>query len=191
MDTTRGSLLIRLRDHDDRIAWRDFYALYGPLVYRYARQRGLSDADSEDVRSHALQTVAEQIGKFDYRRDRGGLRAWLRRIVINRTIDMLRTMRGGHAHTSQLEQLIAHDDVDEVWEREWERTLLLHALNEVRARVPERTLQIFQLLVMEDKAVSDVAAIFGTSANQVYKAKSEVLAIVRELRQELLTTFEE
>src|SRR5215469_14934073 len=43
---TRASLLARLGDPLDRAAWQQFVELYGSLVYGFARQRGLQDADA-------------------------------------------------------------------------------------------------------------------------------------------------
>ena len=44
--TTRPSLLLRMRDARDHEAWHTFVELYAPLVYRFARKRGLQDADA-------------------------------------------------------------------------------------------------------------------------------------------------
>ena len=38
---TRPSLLRRIRDPGDTQSWRTFVDLYGPLIYRHARSRGL------------------------------------------------------------------------------------------------------------------------------------------------------
>jgi hypothetical protein len=38
---TRVTLLTRLKDGRDAEAWREFVHLYGPVVYRFARTRGL------------------------------------------------------------------------------------------------------------------------------------------------------
>ena len=46
--TTRPSLLVRIRDARDAEAWREFVRLYSPLVYRFARRKGLQDADAAD-----------------------------------------------------------------------------------------------------------------------------------------------
>ena len=43
---TRASLLVRLRDGNDSVAWQEFVRLYGPLIYGFARKRGLQDADA-------------------------------------------------------------------------------------------------------------------------------------------------
>ena len=55
---TRPSLLVRIRDNGDREAWRQFVDLYAPLVYKFARRRGLQDADAADLTQEVLQAVA-------------------------------------------------------------------------------------------------------------------------------------
>jgi hypothetical protein len=54
MPPTRASLLVRLRDRRDQTAWQEFVALYGPLVYGYARKQGLQDADQVAVNGRPL-----------------------------------------------------------------------------------------------------------------------------------------
>src|SRR5437763_3005071 len=55
---TRPSLLVRIRDAADREAWRQFVELYAPLVYRFARRRGLQDADAADLTQAVLNAAA-------------------------------------------------------------------------------------------------------------------------------------
>ena len=50
MNTTRTTLLSRLKTRSDAAAWSEFHRIYAPLLYRYARGRGLSRADAEEVR---------------------------------------------------------------------------------------------------------------------------------------------
>ena len=47
---TCASLLVRLSDPRDERAWAEFTEIYAPLVRRLARQRGMQDADAEDLR---------------------------------------------------------------------------------------------------------------------------------------------
>ena len=46
---TRPSLIVRLSDVDDVDAWDEFVTIYGPLVYRVARHRGLQHSDAQDL----------------------------------------------------------------------------------------------------------------------------------------------
>src|SRR5207249_11718846 len=54
---TRVTLLARIRDGRDADAWREFVQLYGPVVYRFARNRGLQDADAADLMQDVLRSV--------------------------------------------------------------------------------------------------------------------------------------
>ena len=57
MNTTRASLLIRIKDPDANEAWSQFHDLYAPLIYRYARRRGLNRHEAEDVRSECYEAI--------------------------------------------------------------------------------------------------------------------------------------
>ncbi|MEZ6090452.1 MAG: hypothetical protein R3C05_21010 [Pirellulaceae bacterium] len=46
---TRVSLILRLQIVDDRAAWEEFVGLYGPVVFRVARGRGLQAADADNI----------------------------------------------------------------------------------------------------------------------------------------------
>ena len=66
IDTTRVTLLARLRDAGDAGAWSQFHQLYGPVIYRYARRRGLQDADAADLTQDVLREVSQSIDRFEY-----------------------------------------------------------------------------------------------------------------------------
>ena len=48
-DSTRATLLLRLRDRTDSLSWQAFHQRYGELLLRYARSRGASAVDAEDI----------------------------------------------------------------------------------------------------------------------------------------------
>src|SRR5690348_17125338 len=60
---TRASLLVRIRDGRDTEAWQQFIQLYAPLVYGFARRRGLQDADAADLMQEVLRSVAAAAGR--------------------------------------------------------------------------------------------------------------------------------
>ncbi len=190
MDSTRKSLLVRIRDKQDRTAWQTFYDLYAPLLYRYARRRGLSHHDAEEIRSQVLETIARKIESYDYQPSRGRFRSWLRRLVVNKTIDAHR--RGNAiAGGSHIEDAAVAEDLSAAWDTEWRNARLAFGLERARARAPQRAYQIFHLLVIEEKEVRDVGEIFDTTPNQIYKAKSLVLSEVRRALAEFDLEFAE
>lgn len=88
--TTRISLLMRLRDTDNQDAWVDFVSVYRPVIYRFARQRGLQEADAQDLAQSVLAAVADRIPQWEPDDDRARFRTWLRRVAMNQTITMYR-----------------------------------------------------------------------------------------------------
>src|SRR5258708_39931037 len=74
---TRASLLARLGDPEDRIAWQQFVELYGSLVYGFARSRGLQDADAADLTQEVFLAVSNAMGGWQYDPKQGTVRGWL------------------------------------------------------------------------------------------------------------------
>lgn len=186
MDTTRVSLILRLRDLQNATAWGEFDALYGPLVYRYARAKGLSRDDAEEVRSQIMTAVVKQIGSFEYDRAKGGFKNWLRRLVHNKTVDLIRRRRERQAESSEFRALSDNEPgPDEVWETTWLQTHLRYCVEQLRGSVSEQTYRAFHMLVFEEREVDFVCRELDMNPNQVYKAKSRLLAMIREKMTEL------
>ena len=58
---TRASLILRLQDANDIVAWDEFAEIYAPVVYRSARRIGLQSADADDVVQEVLAAVARSV----------------------------------------------------------------------------------------------------------------------------------
>ena len=172
---------MRLRDPDDGDAWGQFHDLYSPMIFRYALARGLPHQDAEDVRSACYEAVVRHIRHFQYDQNRGGFKAWLRTLVATKTIDLIRKRREANAGSGELRELQAEEPgLDEVFEQEWKLQHLRYCVEQIRGEVPEQTYQAFQMLARDGESVPAVCEKLGMNANQVYKAKSRVLQLVRE-----------
>lgn len=180
-NTTRASLLIRLRDGSDSDAWNEFHNLYAPLLYHYAQARGLNHDDAEDVRSECYASLVRQLQEFDYDRSKGSFKAWLRTMVSRRVIDRLRKRRELRADTATLRELPCEEPSDdETWDVEWQRQHLRFCVELVRPGVSIQTWQAFRMLAEDNASVATVCESLGMNANQVYKAKARMLTLVRE-----------
>src|SRR3977135_2524821 len=88
MESTRASLLARIRDRDHSRAWSEFDAIYRPILFRFARSQGLAGTDAEEVAQLVLARVARRIGQFQYDPDRGRFRGWLWKLVAHQISDL-------------------------------------------------------------------------------------------------------
>ncbi len=68
----------------NQAAWRTFCERYGPAVFRFARRRGLSESDADEVLSETLMAAFEAHRQKRYDRSRGRFRTWLFGIANNK-----------------------------------------------------------------------------------------------------------
>src|SRR5437868_9724540 len=80
---TRVTLLDRLHDPKDHEAWTEFVALYGPLLFTFARRRLPQDEDAADV----LQEVLSAVMRGSYQRPAGRFQKWLVTVLLNKIRD--------------------------------------------------------------------------------------------------------
>jgi RNA polymerase sigma-70 factor (ECF subfamily) len=186
---TRASLLLRLRDRRDGAAWTEFVGLYAPLVYGYLRRQGLQDADAADLCQDVLGAVAGAVGRLEYDPARGAFRNWLF-TVVRRKLTNWREVQGNRARGSGdtathrlLEECPAPGGGDAEWEAEWEDRVFAWACEQVRRDVADTTWKAFWRTAIDDQPGKDVADDLGLSVAAVYRARSRVLARLKEVVQ--------
>jgi RNA polymerase sigma factor (sigma-70 family) len=187
---TRASLLVRLRDPRDDVAWARFVDIYGPLVYDYGRRHGLQDADAADLTQEVLRAVARSAGQFRYEPARGSFRSWLFTVARTKRINLGAREsrqprgRGGSDVIRQMDQVTGRDAAEAEaaeWERAFEQRLLDWAAGIIRAELKDSTWQAFCRTAFERQGAQQVAADLGLTVGAVYAAKSRVLARLREV----------
>jgi RNA polymerase sigma-70 factor (ECF subfamily) len=189
---TRASLLARLRDPEDHAAWRQFVELYGSLVYGFARQRGLQDADAADLTQEVFLAVAQSAGRWQYDPRQGTFRGWLYGLTRNKVARFLQRRRAQpvgsgdtNAHGLLAEQPSPEPDAHADWEQEFQRHLFRLAAAQVEGRFAPTTWQAFWQTAVEGRPAAAVAAELGLSVGAVYVARSRVLARLAEQIQRL------
>src|SRR5262245_41652686 len=184
---TRASLLVRLKDGRDQEAWREFVQVYAPVVYGFARKRGLQDADAADVMQEVLRSVSAAAGRLEYDPKRGTFRGWLFTVTRNKVYNHLDGRRrhargsGDSGVQERLEEQAAPaEDGAAEWDREYERRLSALAMERVRGEFQETTWRAFWLTAVEGKGAKEAGEVTGLSAGAVYVAKSGGVARLRE-----------
>jgi RNA polymerase sigma factor (sigma-70 family) len=186
---THASLLVRLRDPQDRTAWTRFVEIYGPAIYSYARGQGLQDADAVDLCQDVLSAVAGAAHRLEYDPARGTFRSWLFTVVRRKLSNWRRAQRSrpcasGDTATHQfLDQVPEPEPLQSDWDNEWEERLYAWACAQVRQQVTEATWEAFWRTAIEGQPGKQVAAELDLSLAAVYHARSRVTARLKELVQ--------
>ena len=184
---TRATLLESLRDGSDPLAWDEFFELYWPLIYTFAKHGGCSDHTAEEIVQEVMLTVFEKRDVYRYDPQRGRFRDWLGRLVRNKTAEHRRRpaqrirARGGDSELDFIEPEALDTPPDTLWEDSFERALLIVLLNVVQEEINPRTYQAFELFVLYDLPGGEVARITGLSRNAVYQARRTVFKRLEEL----------
>ena len=180
---TRHTLIVKLRDPADAGAWREFVALYQPLVYRLARRKGLQDADAHDLCQEVFRTVARAVGRWELDPARGRFRGWLSTITRNLLINFLtrRPYRLRGSGSTSVQELLESQPADDpsataVFEAEYRRRVFRWAADEVQGEFAPSTWRAFWLTAVEGRTPAAAAAELGITVGAVYIARSRVLA---------------
>ena len=172
---TRYSLLSRLQSWDDQDSWKDFFDTYWRLIYSVAIKSGLTETEAQDVVQETIISVARDIHKFERDRALGSFKGWLRNIIRWRIADQLRKRtRASWGDASRTGEDLPRPDVAEipdpadnaaesVWEEEWQSNLLKAAMEKIKPQVREEHYQIFDLYVIKQWPVRQVARTLGST----------------------------
>lgn len=197
---TRVTLLKRLRDPADQESWREFYETYAVMVRGLARKRGLTSHEAEDVAQEVFKRLVKEIQTFEHNHRPGAFRNFLYRLTRWRADDKLRESRRDYAAAAH--QMRDEEDgtstIDQVpsplgpdaFELEARRHLLSVLFQSIEGQVPAKHLQVFQLHVIDEVPIDQVAQMFKISQATVYVIKHRVAQKLKaEVERRGLDTF--
>ncbi|MEN9360083.1 MAG: hypothetical protein RL095_1618 [Verrucomicrobiota bacterium] len=188
-DDTRHSLLLRLGESRNELAWELFYDYYQGFISSLLRRRRLPSADVADLRQEVclLCWKALQSGRYD--RSKGRFRNWLAAVCCNAVNAHLRKfqrqLRDRDALAAEEEGAQLEGGHSPAWvEEEWQIHLMRLAWDEAKLHYSESVLRIYKrLLAGEDAKL--VASQEGVAENTVYvyrnRVEDSLAAYVRQL----------
>jgi RNA polymerase sigma factor (sigma-70 family) len=193
---TRSSLLRRVKDTADHQSWQEFNARYGKLILGFALKAGLTEDEAKEVVQETLIAAAKNLPEFRYDRKLCSFKTWLLNLSNWRVKDQLRKRqapaspqqtgrtRGNQddgTRTATIERVAdpAGDQLEAIWDKEWKLTIWDAALGRVKAQLDLRQWQMFDLYVLKEWPVREVAQALGVSIGRVYLAKHRVSALVK------------
>lgn len=187
MNTTRASLLIRVRDRGDADAWRTFDAIYRPMLLRFAQAKGLGSEAAEEIAQQCMTAIGEHIGTFEYDPQKGRFKAWLRTMANNKVRNYFRDRRMAQAESGHLRGLEDDGDTpDETFDKLWMQQHLWHCLGELQREVDAVTYEAFVAYVIEQKSVDEVCSALKIKPNNLYTIKWRMTDKVAERMRLLL-----
>jgi RNA polymerase sigma-70 factor (ECF subfamily) len=154
-------------------AWDEFYRLYDEMLWRFVAASGLRGPDLDDCLQEVWSTVATRLIHFEREPGRPGLRAWLYTIVRSRAIDLMRQRRRRELPCPQRELERAADRRLSDSSREpdenqcWKEAMIETAIAGLRGRVPEISLRLLELRLLEGRSTAEAAAELGLAPEQV------------------------
>ncbi len=179
MTKTRSSLLNRVRDPADADGWREFFALYEPLIRAYVRKKDVPPRDADDAVQDVLARLVKALPGFYLQRERGRFRTWLWRVTANTLADRARRDRRRIEAERARHEAAADGDEEGDWVMLHRRRLLEFAMAKVRERSQPRTWACFEEHVLYGRPSAEVGAELGVTPNVVDVNASRVLARLR------------
>jgi RNA polymerase sigma-70 factor, ECF subfamily len=187
--STRGSLLLRLRDISDAESWSEFVSCYAPRIFAWCRRFGLQDSDAADATQTVLMKLLHIMRKFDYDPSAGKFRSWLQTVAIHVVRDVQRDWEsrgrgiGDTQRVSRLSEIAAPDALESLAaeiEATHREELLRIASHQVRLRVKPQTWEAYYRTAVLGIVPAVVAADLKIPISEVYVAKSRILKMLRE-----------
>jgi RNA polymerase sigma-70 factor (ECF subfamily) len=167
---TRATLLEMVRDSADAAAWARFEATYRDMLVRFARSRGLQQADAEDVVQAVFAKLVAGLRRFEYDRGKGRFRDYLFRCVRSAIADLRGCPTIG---PSPVVRDGGTSGDDEALEREWVGHHYRRAISEVGRTSEAASVAVFESL-LRGLSVREAAREAGMSEEAVYKVQQRM-----------------
>jgi RNA polymerase sigma factor (sigma-70 family) len=189
---TRESLLSRLKNSGDHESWKTFFDTYSRLLYNTAVKAGLTPVEAQDAVQETVISVMKTMPKFEYDPAKGSFKSWLMQLTSWRINDQFRKRRheANRVHrcdssptaTDTIGGLAdpATQQLEAIWEEEWESNLWEAAVQRVKNLVHPKQYQIFDLYVIQENSVWQVSRALKINPGQVYLAKHRVGSLIKK-----------
>ena len=190
---TRESLILRVRDSEDRDAWDQFSQIYRPVICRLAAKKGMQAADAEDLAQQVLVSVSRAIERWEPDAERAKFRTWLKRVTDNAILNAL-TRRipdktvGEEAVNALLQNKADASSPDsEMLQVEYRREIFHLAAAEIKSEFSEDTWQSFWLTAVNGMDIDDAAQELKRTRGSVYASRSRVMKRLKQKTEQLDT----
>jgi len=168
-------------------AWREFYRVYSKVIRRFVISHGVRGADADDCVQEVWRAVSQNLTEFEHPRCKPGLRSWLYTVVRSKTANVIRrnTRRTFHNLDSFIEDVadLSSNEPDpaEVVDWQWEATMVMTAMEELRSQIPEINYRVLEMRIVEGRTEAETAAALDLTPEQVRYRKHRTLRKLQSL----------
>ena len=182
---TSESLILRIRDPQDALAWSQFMAIYQPVVYRVSRRRGLQHADAEDLCQQVFLSVAKAVENWHAQPEGPRFRNWLGRVTRNAILNaMTRTKPDRGTGSASVQDLLLDipdcGDMTTALLNESRMEAFRWAARQVQTEFSASTWTMFHETTIGGRSIADVAKTLGSSSGAVYVARCRVMQRIKD-----------
>ena len=174
-----ADLLVAVAEKQDRAAFSELFAYYGPRVKSYLLRLGSDNAQAEEISQDVMVTVWRKASLFD--RSQASVSTWIFRIARNRRIDVFRRTKKPDLDPEETMLLPSGVEAPDA------RVDAMETEARVRAAMkdlPGEQLQLLQLSFYEGLSHSEIAAKLdvplGTVKSRIRLAFSKMKANLDE-----------
>lgn len=171
---THETIVARCK-HGDKKAFQELYQHYAKAMLNISFRILNNKEEAEDVLQEAFVSAFQHIQTFDGKNTFG---SWLKRIVINRSIDVLKKKRIA---------LISIDHQDFPQEETSEETAMEYDIQTVKAslfQLPDGYRSILSLYLFENMGHKEIAELMGisegTSKSQYHRARKKLIELIHK-----------
>jgi RNA polymerase sigma-70 factor (ECF subfamily) len=177
---SESQVLERARN-GDRAAVREIYDRYSGYLSATCSRFLPDPRDQKDVLQDGLVKIFSSLDKFDYRGE-GSLKAWMRQIVVNECLKVLRKRK--RSVPILFEEELRDVEIEEDTGPPEVEKVPAAVIHEMIKELPDGYRAVFNLFVLEEKNHKEISELLGitesTSASQLYRARMILAKKIKE-----------
>lgn len=181
-DKARLKKLLKACAANKRSAQRELFELYYGKMFAVCQRYHRNPDDAQEVLQLGFIKVFEKLDGFDYT---GSFEGWMRRIMANTAIDVIRKNKKDPMLSDDDENFVQKAENQMVEEEDIELTEIKASLaKEAIAELSPAYQTVFNLYVIEEYTHKEIAEMLGisegTSKSNLAKAKQNLQKILKE-----------
>ena len=176
MNIGQEELVVRCR-RGDPVAYTMLYQQHATAVYNSILRLVEHTGEAEDILQESFVVAFQRIDTFQ---NTGGFRAWVKRIAINKAIDLIRKRK---LKFVELEAEWMPDQEDEIPDEESFEFAMAEVITAIDA-LPANYRTVFNLYAVENIPHTEIAQLLGLESNtvrtQYHRAKQKILNTIKQ-----------